>query len=409
MSDSSGDAARAAGWLAPDEQILWRGRPEHRVRLDSRGVAAGLLSVAFLAYGAVFLVASRDDPLVFRALLGGIVAVWVWQLVVAPTRRRYRSRRMLFAVTTTRAVVVTDGRTVESATLASAVVVRRQRDAHHGSAMFALPTEVGRVTRGEEIFAPELWAVGSTRLRASRGEPAVLAFSDFDHVDGFVTAARHAGFVVTITPEPSLRSLAAAHLGMSTARTGATAARPRGIRGWVATRMLRHPLRVESPLPPAEAIARLTGALTPRTRASTLGFGARGAPGSRFTGSVMNWSVRAAYQGGMQNSWTWTFEGGIYTEEPGSVLLGTVGPQAMIPVIGVAVVGFVSLFALGAIAAGVTQLATGHPPVGLAFALIPLCMLGIFVGITEIGSRLAAGDWARMEERLFEVLGAPST
>lgn len=51
VTDESWDAvARPAGWLEPDEQVLWRGNPDHRLRLDRRGILAIAATVAALGY-----------------------------------------------------------------------------------------------------------------------------------------------------------------------------------------------------------------------------------------------------------------------------------------------------------------------------------------------------------------------
>jgi hypothetical protein len=314
-----------------------------------------------------------------------------------------------YAVTTSRAVAVVNAAVAESALFASPVVVRRQRDGQHATAIFALATADDAFAQGGVLFAAELGGAVTNRFRGRLGEPAALAFRDFEHVDGFMAAARHAGFTLTATPEPPLRVLAAAQLGLSSVRLRTPMARPSGIRSWVQSRLLRHQLRLDSALAPTEAVDRLARALTPRATGPQFAFGRARAPVSPYTGTITRWSVRAAYIGAMSNSWAWTFEGGVYADEHGCALLGTVGPPGFTPVFSALWAGFVSLFLAGAVITGAVQLAEGHAPVGFAVALIPSVMLGILFGVTEFASRAATGDWERMEARLRSVLEAPAT
>jgi len=224
-----------------------------------------------------------------------------------------------------------------------------------------------------------------------------------------VTAAQHAGFVLTTTPEPPVGALVRSSLGLSPVSPRDALASPRGVRGWVRTRLLRHELRIDSPLSPADAAARLGRALTPRRRASPFSMG--GPPGgaeAAYSGSVAQWRVSASYLGGYNNSWRWSFDGAIYTSPGGSTLAGTVGPVAFIPVFSAVWAGFVSLFLVGGLVGEVSALVQHKGFAALAVLVIPAVMMCGFVAMTEFGARAAASGWSRMEQRLRAVLEAPA-
>jgi hypothetical protein len=86
---------------------------------------------------------------------------------------------------------------------------------------------------------------------------------------------------------------------------------------------------------------------------------------------------------------------------------GTVGPPAFIPAFSALWLGFVSVFFIGGSIGFLTDALTGHGFGLLPFVLIPALMLGMFIVITEMGARISAKEWERMEQWLRLLLDGP--
>lgn len=108
-----------------------------------------------------------------------------------------------------------------------------------------------------------------------------------------------------------------------------------------------------------------------------------------------------------RNSWRFVFEGTIYQDGAGTRLAGTLGPNAFIPVFSAIWIGFVSLFLIVGFVGFVSNLATGHGASLAPFVLIPLLMLTMFVGISEVGTRSARLEWHAMERWLRTLIEVP--
>ena len=113
----------------------------------------------------------------------------------------------------------------------------------------------------------------------------------------------------------------------------------------------------------------------------------------------------AAGQG--RNSWRYEFTGAITVNGPGGWLSGTVGPPVFIPAFSALWFGLVSIFFIGGTIGFLTDAVSGHGFGLLPFVLIPAVMLGAFVIITEMGARISAKEWERMEQWLRLLLDVP--
>ena len=150
--------------------------------------------------------------------------------------------------------------------------------------------------------------------------------------------------------------------------------------------------------------ARLSTNLAP-DRTFSLGF--RGQDAS-YRGTVTGWSVRMSAVSGLQrNSWRSVFEGGIYSEERGTWLIGTTGPVTFVPVFSAIWFGFVSLFFVGGLVGLVVDASTGHATVAPQFVLIPLAMMAFFVVLTEFASSSAHREWVGMDLWVRKLLEVP--
>jgi hypothetical protein len=419
-NDQSWDAAAGvSNWLAPDEQVLWRGAPDLRPRLTIVTASAVAATVLLLTYLGAFVggAVATDAPLPVKIFLGVIAVVWVWQLLVAPLRRRIRRRGTLYAVTTTRAVSIRRQQLVTTSTTTAPVVIRRQRDRRHGTVLFTRPEDV-TLDPTRTAYDVELPSASRSRWTPRRGASTELAFHDVDHVDGFATAAQHVGYSVTTTSELGLRvRIAAMHgFGIAPARdtaaataSGANGARRAAgqgwIRIWVSTRMLRHEVRIGSPLPPNRAVDRLGNAIVAATSMQKMGFRRSNSP---YTGTVSPRYVEASYFAG-NNSWRWIFRGAVYADGERSTLVGKVGPEPLLPVImGIFFAGAALSFA-GGLAFTVSQLVGGHSPAALPAVGIPPVVVAVLVLMNELGYRSARAGWLLLEARLRVALDASDT
>jgi hypothetical protein len=108
-----------------------------------------------------------------------------------------------------------------------------------------------------------------------------------------------------------------------------------------------------------------------------------------------------------RNSWRWLFEGQVNISQPGSWLVGTVGPTGSVAVFSAIWLSFVSLFFILGAAGLVTNLVTHHGAGLLPFVLIPGAMLIAFLAITNLGWRISRSEWRSLEQWLWELLEIP--
>jgi hypothetical protein len=403
------DGARPASWLAPDEQILWTGRPVLQLRVTAFAIGGVLIWCAVMGLAIASQLGQgrlSGGSVWFLFVAAGVLG---WRLSGGVATRWWTRRRIWYAITTTRAVAISGRRhEAEQASPGPPVVVRRQRDRRHGTAFFQAEGTTGPRSDSpvETVFAKELWIPTLRSITPRRGRATSLCFRDVDHVDGLITAAQHAGFIVATTPEPTLWRLASAQFGLQArgdhGAYGVTrAVLPKGhLRAWISTRLLRHEVRIWSPLPPRQAIARLHDQLSaPRTY--PFGWARAGSP---YTGWVTQWNVRASYASGSNNSWRWIFVGAVYADDSGTWLIGMVGPSSFVPAFSVLWCGVVGIVGVLGAVVTITDLVTRHSTEGLPILLIPLAMLVFFGVLTEFASRLAASGWDRLEQRLRALL-----
>ena len=380
-------------WIQPGERILWRGRPDARVLFAPQDKVLMPISVVWTGGVVVILLTSiangsqHGSQLYFSLLGVPFLAFGIYAIVGRFPVKVWKRRHARYAITDQRAVEITrHGRSVKSAPLGTSMEVRRRGDGRHGSAVWVLgPSKAD--SRRRPLGSFNFGSVNPEKLRGTYWPGAgdslakAVAFMDVDGIDGLVTAARHAGFPVVDQPAKGPT--------VGRYRTTRSPIAVKGARQWVRSRLLRQPYALWSPLPPDEALRRLSQNLTPPTRG-----GFSRPAGSTCEGTVVGSAVRMSGGGSTtRNSWRRSFDGRIVVNGPGCWLTGTVGPNSSVAVFSAIWLGGVSLFFIGGSIGYITDAATGHGYASLPFVLIPMAMIVFFFVLTEGATRAAVSEY----------------
>jgi len=170
-----------------------------------------------------------------------------------------------------------------------------------------------------------------------------------------------------------------------------------GIRGWVKSRYGRTPYLINSPLHLEEVAARLSENL-----------GVSVFDSLKYVGKIepvddSKWFLTFSLPQG-RNSFTRVLKAEITDDGVGSSLSGTIGPPEWLRYFSTFCVGFLGLI----LVVGVLTLTSSCASLldELLLVLVPLGMIGILLGLSELSTRHEQRQWRTADEWLRQLLKA---
>jgi len=172
------DYAQLQAVLRPGEQLLWCGKPDHRLWFTGADLYLIPFSVLWCSF-AIFWEAGASSGGPFFAVWGvPFIAIGLYMVVGRFFYKHYRKKQTVYGITTQRALVAVGARSLADAPWAhQPVTIRRSQDGTHASVILENTgmTERGFGWRSRGISMP-----GNTGLEyfPSRGSSPQVAFYD---------------------------------------------------------------------------------------------------------------------------------------------------------------------------------------------------------------------------------------
>ncbi len=170
------------------------------------------------------------------------------------------------------------------------------------------------------------------------------------------------------------------------------------------------PVVLSSPYPASQCIRRLAVVTTQRGLTSWhIDPRNAGHPAPRFRGDLGPSRVLVARfedATGRNSFAPWLDASFEAAATGGATLTGTIGLHPAVRVLGPVIAAVAGLIALGGLAAGIAQLASGHLGGSLPVMLIPLALIAGIAGISAVGLRSLVRQIPKLIQEMKEILGS---